>query len=596
MKYRKDIDGLRALAVTPVILNHAGIPFFSGGFIGVDIFFVISGFLISQIITSDVDSGKFSIIDFYDRRARRILPALVPVIIFSIAVGYISLLPDSFENLSESIIATLLFSNNILLALTSGYWELESSFKPFLHTWSLGVEEQFYLFYPIIVIIIYKFQRNWFSPVIFFTMIASLALSVTLTSTQPNASFYLIHTRAWELLSGALTAAIIPKAAPRWKVECLSSAGLLMILSAIFAYTEHLEYPSFYATLPCAGTTLIIMYSKPGTTTYRLLSLRPIVGIGTISYSAYLWHQPLLAFARTSSISPPPTTLMGFIVIITIGIAYLSWRFVEQPFRNRSLFSRSQIFALSGATSAALIATCLLIYKDSGLPQRVPGMGLGGGKYIAYNESAFRFKKDTFPEDGKPRLLVIGNSTGRDLVNMIVESRKFTAFSIVYRDDITPCHDTIAPNVRKTLFTQADAIILAGNWKYDGICSTLRKDTNLISSKPFVFVGPKHFGYNINIYIHTTPYDRKNKLAKLMHETIESNEKYKILYRGSNYVDIIKIMSKNYGGIPIFDESGRILSADRVHLTKPGAILFAQTIFNDAAWNPVFKLINKPHN
>ncbi len=580
---------MRALAVVPVILNHAKMPFFSGGFIGVDIFFVISGFLISRIIFDEATAGKFSLINFYERRARRIIPALVPVILFSVVAGYFTMLPDPFENLSQSVVATLLFSNNVLLTLTSGYWELASDFKPLLHTWSLGVEEQFYVFYPLLVIAVLKLRRGLFPAFLIVGIVASLALSIVLTPLQPDASFYLIHTRAWELFLGAFASwAYSRHTVSGTAASALSLSGLVIILLSIVFLNEHTAYPSYWAALPCLGTVLILMYSRPGAIAHSVLCFSPFVLVGVISYSAYLWHQPLFAFARIMSMAPPAPWLMALLSVATLIVAYLSWRFVEQPFRNRAKFSRLSIFSLSAAASFALIALGGYIYVKSGLPERAEGMGIKPGSYIAYNEGAYQFKKDQFETADQPHLLVIGNSTGRDLVNLILESGRFKSFELVYRDDISLCDGAPLSPVAEALLANSDAIASASNWSFTQECPGIDVNAPRFHGVPVVLLGPKHFGYNLNAFLRTPPAERSAARANLLPDTGLSNAAFSKLVPSENYVDFLAIMDRKFGGTPIFDDKGHINSVDRVHLTQSGAKFFANIIFDDPAWAPIY--------
>jgi peptidoglycan/LPS O-acetylase OafA/YrhL len=204
ISYRPEIDGLRAVAVVAVVLFHAGIPGFGGGFVGVDIFFVISGYLIASILLSRIEKGNLSLVEFYEKRARRLLPALYAMMLISIPMAWAYMLPDPLENFGQSVVATVLFGNNVLLYLTSGYWDVATEFKPLMHTWSLGVEEQFYLVFPILIILLWKLGRNFLFIVILITAFASLVVSTVLLGVDPEANFYLLTSRVWELLAGAL--------------------------------------------------------------------------------------------------------------------------------------------------------------------------------------------------------------------------------------------------------------------------------------------------------------------------------------------------------------------------------------------------------
>lgn len=582
MEYRREIDGLRALAVVPVILQHAKFSLTPGGYVGVDIFFVISGFLISSIIYADAIKGSFSLGQFYERRARRIIPALVTMALCTTAAAYFLMLPDSYENYGQSLFATLLFSNNILLTLTSGYWSLASEFKPLLHTWSLGLEEQFYIAYPLLVVVLLR-KRLPFAAVLGTLTVASFVLSVTLSRRQPNASFYLLHTRAWELLFGALAAYYVDQRNRIHGNGYLAASGLLLILASIFFIQPDIPYPYTYALSPCAGTALILVFGRRDTLVGRLLSSPIMVGLGLVSYSAYLWHQPLFALARLTRVSEPPMSVYALLTIATFVLAYLSWRYIEKPFRSPILISKRQIFALSGATSLALASVGLGIALTRGLPGRVAGLGVGQSSYIAYNESAYRFKRDTFRSSSSKRLLVLGNSTARDFINIAIESKRFSDLDIVYRDDLDLCKPLDTP-LHRRLVEAADAIIVAASWRFAGMCQQFPLEKAPLRNKPLVLVGLKHFGYNLDAYISTPLLKRPKLRAILLPSSFTDNERFRRMVPSGHYVDVIEILKRRYGGVPVFDDGGRILSIDRVHLTEAGARFLAKVVFDDPAW------------
>lgn len=368
IKYRREIDGLRALAVIPVIFFHAGFEFFSGGYVGVDVFFVISGYLITSILISDLAAGKFSVIGFYDRRARRILPALFCVMLASIPFAWMWLSPADMKDFTQSVVAVSLFSSNFLFWQEIGYFETAAELKPLLHTWSLAVEEQFYVFFPLLLLLLWRFGRTVLIAVLVIIGIVSLALAHWGSTHSPSATFFLLHTRAWELMIGAWIAfyhaspahkavTAVPFSARRlaW-YQALSMTGLVMIACACLAFDESTPFPSLYALLPTVGTGLVILFAQPGTWAERILGSRILVGIGLISYSAYLWHQPLFAFARHATLAQPSTSVYLVLIAATFILAYATWRFVENPFRNRQLISRRKIFALASAFSVATIS------------------------------------------------------------------------------------------------------------------------------------------------------------------------------------------------------------------------------------------------
>lgn len=346
MKYRPEIDGLRALAVVPVILFHAGFELFSGGFVGVDIFFVISGYLITSILVDDIENKRFSIVNFYERRARRILPALIFVMLVCIPFAWMWMLPSQMKDFTQSLAAVSFFASNFLFWHQSGYFEAAAEVKPLLHTWSLAVEEQYYLLFPIFLIAAWRIGKNRVFWMIVIFAIISLGLSEWGRRSMPMANFYLAPTRAWELLAGSIAAFVVYKRGVRAN-NALSLLGLAAILFAIFAYDTSTPFPSVYALVPVIGVVLLVLFAEKETLAAKFLRTRLFVGIGLISYSAYLWHQPLFAFARLKNFEAPTEYLMLSLVLASLGLALISWKFIEQPLRSRECFSRKSIFFAS---------------------------------------------------------------------------------------------------------------------------------------------------------------------------------------------------------------------------------------------------------
>lgn len=358
MIYRREIDGLRALAVIPVILFHAGINNFEGGFIGVDVFFVISGYLIAGLILSKKETANFSLVDFYERRARRILPALFVVMFFCIPPAYFLMLPNQLEDFSESLIAVSFFLSNILFWTESNYFSAAAELKPLLHTWSLSVEEQFYVFFPLLILIFWRFGKLTLFLIIFFLVLIGLGSAEFFSSRSPVANFYLTPMRSWELLSGSLLAIYMQNFNFISRVNNfkLDSIGLFLIFFSVLVYNSQTPFPSLYTLVPIIGTLLIICFANQDTITGKLLGSKALVSIGLISYSAYLWHQPLLAFARLSSFSLLEQEFLLLVCLLSFIFAYLSWYFVEQPFRDRNKKSKKQlILFLSTLLSGILI-------------------------------------------------------------------------------------------------------------------------------------------------------------------------------------------------------------------------------------------------
>ena len=347
MKYRGEIDGLRALAVIPVILFHAGFELFSGGFVGVDVFFVISGYLITTILIEDIENKRFSIVNFYERRARRILPALFFVMLACIPLAWMWMLPNQMKDFSHSLIAVSLFVSNILFWQESGYFDAAAEEKPLLHTWSLAVEEQYYVLFPIFLILAWRFGKNRVFWMIVVMALISLLLSEWGWRNMPSANFYLAPTRAWELFAGSIAAFMVQKHGVQ-KNNALAFLGLAAIIFSIFFYDETTPFPSVYALVPVLGVVLLVLYADKETLAAKLLSTKGFVGIGLISYSAYLWHQPLFAFARIKYIDEPPYQIFLLLLFGSIGLAVMSWRYIEKPFRSKEFIASKTVFLISG--------------------------------------------------------------------------------------------------------------------------------------------------------------------------------------------------------------------------------------------------------
>lgn len=380
MSYRPEVDGLRAIAVIPVVLFHARFPGFAGGFVGVDVFFVISGYLITSIIVRETQLGTFSYAKFYERRARRILPALNTVAIVSTIAAWFVLVPDAYRDFSESIIAVVGFFANILFWQKSGYFEAAAELKPMLHTWSLSIEEQYYLLFPAAVLLVWRLRREWFAPALAMGALGSFVVSVWTTGHHPTAAFFSLPTRAWELLLGALTALAatssrcLPVDAERTEGAARAGwggyVGLTLIAISIVVFDDATPFPGLAALLPTLGAAAVLYFAIPGTHSARLLSVRPLVGIGLMSYSVYLWHQPMLALLQHANLDRPSLLARALAVSGVFPLAALSYRFIERPFRNARVVSRRALVAWVGASSAVLLLSGIAGRASGGFPTR----------------------------------------------------------------------------------------------------------------------------------------------------------------------------------------------------------------------------------
>ncbi|RWK60067.1 acyltransferase family protein [Mesorhizobium sp.] len=376
MKYRRDIDGLRAVAVLPVVLFHFGISAIPGGFTGVDIFFVISGYLITGSLLDDLERGQFSIISFYWRRARRILPALIFVTLLTCIAALFILLPSDLHEFSLSVIAASTFWSNIYFWKTSNYFSIDAELRPLLHTWSLSVEEQYYIFAPILMFLIYRyFAKRWLT-ILLPIILGSFVLAVMATWLAPNAGFYLLPTRVWELMLGAvLMLKRPPPLSNRFLMELVGLAGFGLLAIGFFAISESDPFPGYNALYPCLGTALLIYVGQnsPSTTATRILEVRPLVWIGLISYSLYLVHWPINAFAHYLSLQKLDPSMTVAMTVASFALAAFSWKYIEQPFRQKRSFTAPvPIFALSAGAIALLCVGGAAGALGNGFPQRFP--------------------------------------------------------------------------------------------------------------------------------------------------------------------------------------------------------------------------------
>lgn len=384
MKYRSDIDGLRALAVLPVVLFHANLPGFSGGFIGVDVFFVISGFLITSIITREMETGRFSLWQFYERRARRILPALTVVTLATLMVGAVVLLPSELADLGRSTLATAAFASNMYFLLVLDYFGPAAEFAPLLHSWSLAVEEQFYLFFPpMLALVLARYTRLSACWLVLLLSLLSLAAAIVILPHKPSWVFYALPFRAWELGAGALLAlGSWPRLQHKTLRNLLGFAALLAVLAPVFLYSHHTLFPGLAAVPPVLGACVLIYLgitpaasdTEPLPLANRLLSHPLLVGIGLISYSLYLWHWPVMAYGRLLLGQAKLPLELGLVtVVLSFALAWLSYRYVERPFRGNGglLPSRAQALGAAGLTLTLLLAVGAALHLSQGLPTRL---------------------------------------------------------------------------------------------------------------------------------------------------------------------------------------------------------------------------------
>lgn len=498
--YRPEIDGLRAVAVGSVILFHAGFGSFSGGFVGVDVFFVISGFLITGILIDEHDRGTFSFASFYARRARRILPALAFVLLACIPPTLLLMIPSQSLDFFRALIAAALFGSNVLHAQTTGYFDAPAEERPILHTWSLSVEEQYYFLLPLLLSLCWRWSRRHVGPVLGLLALASLAASEYGWRYHPGPNFFSSPSRVWELLMGSLAAVFcqtrpaLTRNAPvhSW----LAAAGLGCIVGSVLFFDRQTPTPSVWILIPTAGTALVLLYGNGSTWIGQLLAQRWLVFVGLISYSAYLWHQPILVFARLYSLQPLSEQSRAVLVLLTLGLAYLTWKFIEQPFRamNKLSNQRTLCAALACSLGLTLVGIAGSAYSSS-VGARVPAsvqraflVPARTGECLdvpfAHNKKTGWYCNINPAGAQKPSFFVFGDSHGLQLVSAFDAAAaaagrtgQFAGFSgcipflgvypLTRQDQATnDCH---ALNLRVLAHVKAQGfkeVILVAKWSY----------------------------------------------------------------------------------------------------------------------------------
>ena len=470
MKYRPEIDGLRAIAIIPVLLFHSGLPYLTGGYLGVDVFFVISGFLITQIIITEINNENFSLLRFYERRARRILPALFAMIVFVSALTPVFI--DSPKNLNEfgdSVLSVVFFISNVYFFLTSGYFGTVSELSPLLHTWSLAVEEQFYVIFPILAIACLYFGKKYLTVVIFLSIIVSILIAEWGWRNSPIGNFYLAPTRAWELLVGSLGAIYSTQknTVLLGKIgrSILSASGLLMVLASYLTFTSGTPHPSAITLIPVIGTLLVILFSDHRNICGKTLNNRVLVHFGLISYSLYLWHQPILAFAKIETSPELDFGTQIFVFTLIYAISVLSYRYVETPFRNRKSFSRARIFKYSAASLFFMagigflcsfnVSILKLFYPDNMKRYEMMLVSANSHEQQVVHEEECKFNYESLNHTFKKRfgdcskkygkaIVIIGGSHGIDLYNAIAINSKYK-FIVGLTKGYCRAHDFIGP-------------------------------------------------------------------------------------------------------------------------------------------------------
>lgn len=616
MKYRPEIDGLRAVAVIPVILFHAGFNWAEGGYVGVDVFFVISGYLITNLIISDLESGSFSLSNFYERRARRILPALFLVMVASLPIAWLLLAPTDLTEFSQSLIAVATFFSNIFFwQQQSGYFATAGELKSLLHTWSLAVEEQFYIVFPLFLLITWRLGVRLVAAILIGAFLLSLFISVQMTEKLPNAAFFLLPSRGWELLLGAGAAFLLKYRPPFTSLaihQFLSLTGLGLLTFSLLTFDQQTRFPGPLALVPTFGTFLLIVSTVPNTTLYSALGYKPLVSIGLISYSAYLWHQPLFSFARHRVAEELPIGLASGLCFLTLVLAWCTWRLVELPFRDARKVSINVI--TRGAIIGVVFFICAggygLITKGglnnlSDEERTLYSNFIDARQYVTNRGDAMQgsdFKKDT----DKRRVLIIGDSFAEDLVNAVHEAGldndySFGFFKIPARCGIVFSTDTSRlahrsrdcrsrssldnPSLRPIL-EKADEVWLSSIWPHtvipyleETIQSIMRED------KKVIIFGAKYFGeVSANHFKRTraSMWDNQERTPLELQKATRLQEKNayirdRALSAGVSFINPHQVICGRESHCQNFLDY-RLISFDGEHLTRFGASRFGENL------------------
>ncbi len=368
MTHRPEIDGLRAIAVLAVIFFHARLGVVPGGFLGVDVFFVISGYLITQVLVNDLGGTFANLVQFYERRVRRIVPVFFVVVMCAVAAAWWILPTRQMLDFGRSVAAASVFGSNILFWRSSGYFDLGAEERPLLHTWSLGVEEQFYVLFPVLLCWLLRYDRRRARLVIFAVLTASFVLALTQWQDRASATFYLLPTRAWELLAGASVALLPPVCANVIEVrtrEWTCILALIVLCGALLANVPQPGVPPWWQLVPVGATALLLALVPSGGLVARLLGSRLLVSIGLVSYSAYLWHHPLFDFARMFSLRPLGHGVSAGLIVLTFALSAVSWRYIEKPTRRRNFGTTRAVYVYGGLASLILVV-CGLVLSQPG--------------------------------------------------------------------------------------------------------------------------------------------------------------------------------------------------------------------------------------
>lgn len=603
MKYRAEIDGLRSVAVAPVILFHMGFAPFAGGFVGVDVFFVISGYLITSIILDEINKGIFSFSGFYERRARRILPALYFVLFACCIYLLFFQAPFAARDLAQSIFATVIFAQNILLYFeTSNYFDLSSELKPLLHTWSLAIEEQFYVFFPPFLFLVWRYGVRKTLIIFSLIIVLSLGLANWAAIKAPTAAFYMPFTRCWELLIGSGIAVYNTTNSPQQSAttkQLASALGLFFILYSVFAFDDQTVFPSMYTLLPTLGTALIILYGVKGTLAHSLLSSKVLVAIGLASYSAYLWHQPILAVARQeTNFGDAASDYVYFFITLCLLTSFSYW-FVEKPFRNGTIPAKVRIASYISASLfllafsyAAHVSTGFQAYKLANINEDRRFLYIDVAAEVQRRSDIVDAMKDRKKAQNAPAMFtVIGDSMAKDLeLSLLMQgiSGDMIRLHVSCFKDIAvakPACNKTRDDIERALPREGTVILAADfakNDTYEGaraLYQHLRKKGYIVKVLGALrFRNIANTTYNFMKSAKALD-DLGSQMAKTLDSRNNVNERLKNGIEEQDFIDKQSLFcAENAKTCNFHSPDGRPYFFDELHLTEDGMYVFGRDL------------------
>lgn len=558
--YRGDIDGMRAIAVIAVIFFHAG--FLPNGYLGVDMFFVISGYLITGIIYRGIVGGHFSIRDFYDRRIRRIIPLVTFISLVALTTGVFVMLPDALENLAQSVVATSVFSNNILQAITTrNYWDVVNEYKPLMHTWSLAIEEQYYILYPFLFILL-KRRARFLLPILIVLTIVSIALF--LMPFDHHVKFYYLPFRFFELSVGGIIAILLGRKVISYK---LTAIPILLIILVFYANLGSVSNELLILLTVVLSGLILISNNTANPISKFILQNRVFVFIGRISFSLYMWHQLLFAFGRYFVFEELDLNATFILTGLTLILSTASYYFIEQPFRNRHRIAIKPIIVGLALSLLIINGGALYLYMKAGVYKDFPELGIvkenaERNMHAKYNDRVFAYDKD-FPDNDKINVLVLGNSFARDWANVLLESKYADCINLSYIYEELKNQSRVRQRA-----AIADLIF------YSETSHRLVDSLDLPIDKLWV-TGTKNFGFNNGIFYNSRDSNYCEQRTRMEDVHYKRNKKLKAEW-GSRYIDLIAPFIDADGKMPVFSDECKFMSQDCRHFTQAGAVMYAK--------------------